>query len=371
MKILFGSDVSGHVGSKNYELFAQKKTKEIFNGFIDLFKEADATIVNLECAVTDSEHKIKKFGPNLKMPITTAEVLKDAGIDYVGISNNHLYDYGRPGYYDTLKYLDAAGIKYTGVGENVEDARKDLILTDGKVKVAVIAVCEHEYTYALENREGCREYDPYDTSDDIVEAKKNADFVVVMYHGGKEHSRYPSPRLIKACRSMIKHGADLVLCQHTHCIGCYEEFQGGHILYGQGNFVFCEEDKTDMWNTFLLVKAEFTDKVKVEFIPGNVVDGKAIDVANDAEKERLLKELEERSKSLQDGTWKEGWDAFCKSVGWYKFIPENIVDLFSHYLDCEAHSDVWRHIYKTWNWTNELVDEEYVKPDLSKVWEKK
>ncbi len=371
MKILFGSDVSGHVGSENYELFAQKKTKEIFNGFIDLFKEADATIVNLECAVTDSEHLIKKFGPNLKMPITTAEVLKEAGIDYVGISNNHLYDYGRPGYYDTLKYLDAAGIKYTGVGENVVDARKDLILTDGKVKVAVIAVCEHEYTYALENREGCREYDPYDTNDDIVEAKKNADFVVVMYHGGKEHSRYPSPRLIKACRSMIKHGADLVLCQHTHCIGCYEEFQGGHILYGQGNFVFCESDKTDMWNTFLLVKAEFTDKLKVEFIPGNVVEDKAIDVANDAEKERILKELEERSKSLQDGTWKDGWDAFCKSVGWYKFIPENMVDLFSHYLDCEAHSDVWRHVYKTWNWTNELIEEEYVKPDLSKVWEKK
>ena len=34
-------------------------------------------------------------------------------------------------------------------------------------------------------------------------------------------------------------GADVVLCQHSHCIGCYEQYEGAHILYGQGNFHFC------------------------------------------------------------------------------------------------------------------------------------
>ena len=360
MKVLFGSDISGEFGKgdKCMQLFTEKRTKEIFNDFLDVIKDADATVVNLECAITDSDHKIAKYGPNLKMPITTAEVLKDAGIDYVGLSNNHLYDFGRPGYYDTLRYLDAAGIKYTGVGENLEDARKDMIITDGKIKIAVIAVCEHEFTFALDNREGCREYDPYDTNDDIVEAKKNADFVVVMYHGGKEYSRYPSPRLVKACRSMIKHGADLVMCQHTHCIGCYEEFQGGHILYGQGNFVFCEEDADEMWNTFLLVKAEFTDKVKVEFIPGNVVDGKAIEVSKGEMKEKLLRELFERSEAMKDGSWKQRWEEFCESMTGYKFIPENLRWRFAHNLTCEAHTDVLRYHYKTWNWTNELSEEQ-------------
>ena len=27
---------------------------------------------------------------------------------------------------------------------------------------------------------------------------------------------------------------------------------------------------------------------------------------------------------------------------------------FAHYLDCEAHTDVWRELYPTWNHTNEL-----------------
>jgi hypothetical protein len=28
--------------------------------------------------------------------------------------------------------------------------------------------------------------------------------------------------------------------------------------------------------------------------------------------------------------------------------------MFAHYLDCEAHTDVWRELYKTYNHTNEL-----------------
>ena len=37
---------------------------------------------------------------------------------------------------------------------------------------------------------------------------------------------------------MAENGADVVICQHSHCIGCYEEYQGCYILYGQGNFHF-------------------------------------------------------------------------------------------------------------------------------------
>ena len=353
MKVIFGSDVSGKQNAKTNRLFAERKTEEIFTDVLPVLREADAAIVNLECAITDSDHAIKKYGPNIKLPYGTAEVLKEAGIDYVGISNNHVFDFGKPGLEDTIRELEKNGIKYTGIGKNNIDARKDLILTDGKVKIAVIAVCEHEYSYALEDRVGCREYDPYDTNDDIVEAKKNADFVVVMYHGGKEHCRYPSPRLIKACRSMIKHGADLVMCQHTHCIGCYEEFMGGHILYGQGNFVFVDENKTDLWNQVLLVSAEFTDKLKVEFIPVVVENDNNVALAKGEEKEKILNELTERSKSLHDGSWKKGWSEFCHSVRWYKFVPEELGDRLAHFIDCEAHLDVLKEVYKTWNETNE------------------
>ncbi len=360
MKILFGSDVSVKKDTKCIEYFAEQNEKAIFTDVLDVIKEADETIVNLECAITESENKIKKGGPNIKAPFGTAETLKKAGINYVGISNNHVYDFGRPGLIDTVKELEKNDIKYTGIGKDVIDARKDLIIEKDGKKIAIIAVCEHEYSYALEDREGCREYDPYDTNDDIVDAKKNADFVVVMYHGGKEHCRYPSPRLLKACRSMVKHGADLVLCQHTHCIGCYEEFMGGYIVYGQGNFIFVEGGEPDeLWDFALLVKAEFTDKVSVDFIPVRVNGDEGITLCKGEEKERILREFKERSNSIKDGTWIDGWREFCHSptCRWYKFLPKEIENRVIVMKECEAHSDVWCELYKTHHFYNERYDE--------------
>ena len=70
------------------------------------------------------------------------------------------------------------------------------------VRVTLINVCEHEYTYATETRVGARPFDEFETMQDIREAKKDADYVIVVYHGGKELCQYPSPRLMKACREM-------------------------------------------------------------------------------------------------------------------------------------------------------------------------
>lgn len=95
--------------------------------------------------------------------------------------------------------------------------------------------------------------------DDIEEAKRLADVVIVFYHGGKEYVAYPSPNLQKICRAMVKRGADYVICQHSHCVGCYEKFQGGHIVYGQGNFIFDHSDHP-MWQTGLLLKLLIGDR---------------------------------------------------------------------------------------------------------------
>ncbi len=356
MKISIGGDVA--VTKENFTLFDTERVQELFHDVTDVFNRSDNVIVNLECALTDSDTPIQKFGPPLKGPIRTAETLKKAGVTHCVLSNNHTFDYGKRGLYDTLNALDNAGIAYTGVGENATDARKDMIISDGKIKVAVLSVCEHEYSYALPDRIGTREYDPYDTSDDIVSAKKNADYVIVLYHGGKEDCRYPSPRLLKLCRSMVKHGADVVLCQHSHCIGCYENFEGGHILYGQGNFHFAGDfswiEDHEMWETGLIVSLNLTEKCDISFIPV-VADDHSIRLAAEPLKTKLLNELAERSEKLKNGDWLTGWQKFCEENKETYIAPirDGNYDVFGHYLDCEAHTDVWRELFKTYNWTNE------------------
>ena len=356
MKIIIGGDVSIK-DSKN--LFEEGKSRELFNDILNVFESADRTIVNLECAVTDKDTPIKKIGPNLKAPINTIKTLKDAGVTDCVLSNNHIFDFGKAGIEDTLAQLEKYGITYTGFGKNENDSRKNLIITDGSIKISVIAVCEHEYSYALSNRMGARPYDPYDTNDDIAEAKKESDYVIVIYHGGKEECRYPSPRLLKACRSMVKHGADVVLCQHSHCIGTYEEYMGGHILYGQGNLHFvCKEyenpeDNGDMWNTGLIAEITIENSLSIRFLPC-IVDGLGIRLANEKEREKLIRELNERSKTLADGAWEKHWREFALSQERYRVIPKELKEEIAHFFDCEAHTDAFKEVNKTYNATNEI-----------------
>lgn len=358
MKLAIGGDVS-IVDSA--ELFKNGNADAAFNDVADVMRAADRTIVNLETAITDKDSKIVKYGPNLKSPFGTGETLKKAGVTDCVLSNNHIFDFGKAGLKDTLSELDKYGLNYTGIGKNEADSRKNLIIEKDGVKVAVVAVCEHEYSYALKDRCGARPYDPYDTNDDIAEAKKNADFVVVTYHGGKEQCRYPSPRLLKACRSMIKHGADVVLCQHSHCVGCYEEFNGGHILYGQGNFHFIKKEYSsdEGWNDGLLVGLSFIKgkRVEIEFIPC-VVDGLGIRLAVGKEKESLLSEFDARSERLKNGEWLGKWHEFATSDK-MKYYDDCVAEaakpqLFAHRIDCEAHLDVLKERFKTWNDVNEL-----------------
>ncbi len=362
MKMLICGDFTAT--SDNRELFEKKDVARLFGDTLDIFERADRVFVNVECAITNSNNTIKKYGPCIKTPVEAAQALKKIGVTDCGISNNHIFDYGIKGLEDTVKALTDAGLNVTGYGLNYDDARKNLYFStpEGK-RCAIIAVCDREYSYALENRIGARAYDDYDTMLDIAEAKRNADFVIVIYHGGKEFSRYPSPRLRKSCHAMVMHGANAVICQHTHCIGSYEKFNGAHILYGQGNFHFVEYDESDGWNSGLLLMLDIKEKIEIEFIPV-VINDVGIEKASDKESDEILRDMERRNKSLLTEEWKKGWHAVCER---YRDIYENAVkntymeekneiyrQVFAHYIDCQAHLDVLQELFFTWNKTNEL-----------------
>lgn len=362
MKTLLLGDFSPTVVTD--PMFEKGEIDALFGDTLSLFKGNDVNFVNLECALTTHDKDIKKFGPPLKATPKVADVLREIGVNYCGISNNHFFDYGKQGALDTLENLDRVGIKYTGFGNDYNDSRRDLIINENGEKVAIIAVCEHEYSYALEDRMGCRPFCEFDTPLDIRKAKAEADRVIVIYHGGKEHCRYPSPRLIKACRAMAQSGADVVLCQHSHCIGCYENYEGTHILYGQGNFHFVKPDfmqVPDTWNGCLAVHYD-TLSNEISFTP--VVNTKTgIRLANKEEAAEMMSAFNSRNAELQNGEWKKGWHAFCESMSeFYTGVIEKAYSadaterdnaMFAHYLDCEAHTDVWRELNPTYNATNE------------------
>jgi len=77
----------------------------------------------------------------------------------------------------------------------------------------------------------------------------------------------------------------------------------------------------------------------------------------------LLSEMKKRDAEILSGEWKAGWSKFCEGVfekyqaarkGEFVEAPGDERQMFSHYLDCEAHRDVWQELFKTWNHTNEI-----------------
>ena len=157
MKTLFVGDICPTGDTSPY--FETGDMKTLFADTLDIFRDRDLVFANVECAITESENKIAKFGANLKAPINTAKVLSDIGVTVAGISNNHVFDFGREGALDTIKYLTEVGIDYTGFGENYEDSRKNYTFEKDGEKICIIAVCEHEYSYALDDRMGSRPFD--------------------------------------------------------------------------------------------------------------------------------------------------------------------------------------------------------------------
>ncbi len=364
MKTLLLGDIAPVYATR--EAFGAKDTEKLFTNVLPYMMDKDFCFVNLECALTDKDTPIRKFGPNLAAPVQTAEVLKAVGVDLCGLSNNHTFDFGVPGIKDTIAALESVGLAYTGWGKNYEDSRKDYILERDGEKIAFITVCEHEYSYALDNRMGARPFDIYDTMEDIYRAKQKADRVIALYHGGKEYCRYPSPRLMKVCRAMARSGADVVLTQHSHCIGCYEQYEGCHILYGQGNFHFVNpKSKEEGWFTSLGVRYD-TKSHEIEFTPMRSLDC-GISLAEGEDAKEIMAGFEKRNAELASGEWINGWRAFCEerkelyinAIGkaCTATSTETETDLFGHFLDCEAHTDVWRELFKTYNHTNCLGEE--------------
>ena len=144
---------------RNSDLFVQGDMDALFSDTLSLFSGNDLTLVNLECALTERDTPIRKIGGLQKAPRQTARVMKALGVDLCVLSNNHIMDFGPGGISDTLEALEAEGIPHTGFGRNYADSRKNYLLEKDGERIAFVAVCEHEYCYAMEDRMGARPFD--------------------------------------------------------------------------------------------------------------------------------------------------------------------------------------------------------------------
>lgn len=267
------------------------------NPLLEALNVADFRIYNLEVPLADKEQPIPKCGPNLIAKTSTINGIKSLNPNLLTLANNHICDQDKQGLFSTIDVLKKADIACVGVGANLQEACKPYLIEQAGMCIGVYACAEHEFSIATSTSAGANPFDPLESLDHIHDLKSHCDYVIVLYHGGKEHYRYPSPYLQKACRKMAQKGADLVVCQHSHCIGCYEEYEGSVIVYGQGNFLF-DHSENEFWQTSLLLRVCISDVMKVEYIP-IVKAGNAVRLANEKQSKEILQGLMQRSIEIQ------------------------------------------------------------------------
>ena len=80
-----------------------------------------------------------------------------------------------------------------------------------------------------------------DISNDIKNAKKQAQKVIVFFHWGNEFTRKINPKQKELAHQSIDSGADIVLGTHPHVVQPLEIYKNKLIAYSLGNFIFDQQ----------------------------------------------------------------------------------------------------------------------------------
>ena len=235
-----------------------------------VLSSADITSVNLESPLTTSSlrHPTKTY--TFTSHPVAAQSLADAGVDYLALGNNHVFDALATGLTDTTAELDAAALNYSGAGTDTESAWEPAMTEVSGIDIAMLSCSDivgesYDLHWSADQAEGRPTTVTIDeepliipagvgtaeaTADRIrsrVQAATDvADIVVIQIHGGSQDSRQPTERMVTLTEAAVDAGADLVVNHHPHVIGGIEQRNGTVIAWSLGNLIF---DQT-LWKTF-------------------------------------------------------------------------------------------------------------------------
>lgn len=212
-------------------------------------KNPDLRMINLETAVTKSNNYWKHKGINYRMSPDNITCLVAAGIDYCALANNHTLDWGYEGLSETLATLNKAGIKHSGAGMSVNEARKPAIF-EMKEKGRIL-VFSFGFTNSGIPRKWAAGDNPglnlfTDFSMKTVTQIKNIvdeyvtqdDIVVASIHWGRNWDYGLEPNQEKFAHRLIDEvGVDVIHGHSSHHVKDIEVYNDRLILYGCGDFL--------------------------------------------------------------------------------------------------------------------------------------
>lgn len=208
---------------------------------VEVVREADLLVANLECCVSERGSPWPSPGKPFffRAPPSAVEALQLLGVDAVTLANNHALDFGIEALLDTIEHLSAAGIAVVGAGADVTRAREPVMLEAGGLRVGLTAVADYPSDFAAgPETPGIAYADlhhgvPTWITDTIRKLASSSDLAVVSPHWGPNMTSEPVPYVRRAARAFVAAGAGLVAGHSAHVFHGVE----GRVVYDLGDFV--------------------------------------------------------------------------------------------------------------------------------------
>jgi poly-gamma-glutamate capsule biosynthesis protein CapA/YwtB (metallophosphatase superfamily) len=292
-----------------------KEYDKIYNDTLQVLKDKDLSITNLECPLVDVTDPIVKSGPNLLAPPICIEALKYGGFDVAALANNHIYDQGDIGIKSTLDLCKQNNIATVGAGMNYEEASRTLFIEKKGIVTAIINCAENEHSIATQSSGGANLLDDILMYYAITDAKAKADYILLVIHSGNEQYDLPNPRMTKRFRFYASLGVTAIFAHHSHVPTGYEVYKGVPVFYGLGNFVFDKvKPAYDGWYRGHICKLELGDGrvKKFDLIPYfQNTDHDGLKLMNGNDYSSYLQRIEDLCKIItNDNALEKNWLKF-------------------------------------------------------------
>ena len=244
LSLTFIGDIMAH--DVNYHM---RDYHDIYRGVEQTFRAGDLTVANFELPVdpTRPESGYPYFNGNGAYLRAAA----DAGINVLSAANNHAFDGGVEGIFQTLRTFYslrasmARPITFSGIRGNPHGSFYPDTITVRGVRVGFLAA-----TQFLNEPDAGRYVQVVDYADETA-AQEFLDFVsrisprfdilIVSYHGDREYSMQTSPLKRSFFHRLLEAGASIVFSHHPHVVQGYEvvRVRGADrlIMYSMGNFI--------------------------------------------------------------------------------------------------------------------------------------
>lgn len=213
--------------------------KDIFIDCDSIIRSADVACGNLEGVLADSGKTRKAPGRlsfSFMMPTRSVKLLVDAGYDFMGIANNHIYDFWDAGTQSTIKTLREAGIGVAGT-KDCESSIKEI----NGVKYGFCAFGHEDYSLKTQDTATVKRI--------ITGLRPQCDILIVCFHGGAEgtncrhvpHGKEYFHGMDRGDVRQFAHlsidcGADIVYGHGPHVPRGMELYNDHLIAYSLGNF---------------------------------------------------------------------------------------------------------------------------------------